>query len=265
VHPRAIVDSGAILEDDVEVGPNAVIEAGARVGAGTRVFANAVIARGATLGPRCEVHPGAVIGGSPQDRHWRGEESFVVCGADNIFREGVTINVATGAGARTVIGDRNFFMSCSHVAHNGTVGNDVVFANGAGIGGHALVEDRVFLSASAGVHQFCRVGTLAMMQGHSAVSQDVPPFMIVGGVIPFRVVGLNIVGLRRAGVSRESRLALKRAFQSLYRGRRPLAECLAELEAESAPEVARLLAFIRSSKRGIVRRSSGNVAEEAEA
>lgn len=263
IHPRAVVDPAAIIEDDVEIGPGAVIEAGARLGAGTRVFANAVVCRGAALGPRCDVHPGAVIGGPPQDRHWRGEPTLVVCGAENIFREGVTVNVATGAGAHTAIGDRNFFMACSHVAHNCTIGSDVVFANGAAVGGHVTVEDRAFLSANAVVHQFCRVGTLAMFQGNSAVSQDVPPYMMLGGVIPFRIVGLNVVGLRRAGVSREGRAALKRAFQALYRTRRPLAECLVELEADATPEVKRLVEFIRASKRGIVRRSS-RAEEEAE-
>lgn len=254
IHPRAIVDPSAIVEDDVEIGPGAVIDAGVRIGAGSRILANATLLRGTTLGPRCTVFPGAVIGGPPQDRNWKGEPTRVECGADNIFREAVTINTATGEGGVTRIGDRCFFMACSHAGHNCTVGNDVVLVNGAVLGGHVTVEDRAFLGGNAMVHQFARVGTLAMLGGGSAVAKDVPPYMTCVGIRPWFIVGPNTIGLRRAGISPEARCAIRRAFHTLYRSDAPWVERVAALADDPTPEVQRILSFIRGSKRGVTAR-----------
>lgn len=254
IHPSAIVDPEAALDDDVEIGPHALVEGAVRLGAGTRVRANAVVMAGTTLGPRCDVFPGAVVGAPSQGRHAKGEAGLLICGAENVFRESVTIN-AGSPGSVTRIGERNLFMACSHVGHDCTIGNDVTIANGALVAGHVVIEDKAILAGNSGVQQFCRVGTLAMVGGNSAIPKDLPPFLIAVGHHPTFVLGPNVVGLRRAGIPPERRLAVKRAFKILYLGRMPLAEALAILEKESAPEVKRIVEFVKTSKRGIFRRA----------
>lgn len=253
VHASAAVDAGASLGDDVEVGPYAVVEAGASIGAHTRILAHAVVRSGSVLGERCEVHPGAVIGGEPQDRHFAGESSRVVIGDDTIIREAATVNRGTGEGTETRVGDRCMLMACSHVAHNCTVGNDVVLVNSALLAGHVEVHNGAFLSGNTSVHQFCRIGRLAMLGGHSSISLDLPPFMTATGMRGNEVSGLNAVGLRRAGVEPAARAALKEAFRLLYRSNDPLEEVLAALERSGCPEVLELVAFCRTSKRGVIR------------
>jgi UDP-N-acetylglucosamine acyltransferase len=264
VHPRAIVDPKAVLHDDVEIGPNAVIEAGVEVGAGTRIIANAYVYGGTKIGARNEIHPGAVLGGSPQDKRYKGEASFLRIGDDNQIRECVTISRATGEGNTTVIGNRNMLLNYAHVGHNAEIADDCIIEGAVMVAGHVKIADRVLLAGLAGVHQFCRIGRLAMIGFAGGISQDLPPFMTAVGSRPFYVMGPNIVGLRRAGVAAPARAAIKRAYKLLCRTGLPLGEVLADLEKDPTPEVQEIVAFVRASKRGVVRRG-GRAARGGEA
>src|SRR5207253_2368741 len=198
----------------------------------------------------------AVIGGEPQDVKFKNETSRLIIGDDNLIREFVTIHRASGEGEATRVGSRNFLMIGVHVAHNCTVSDDNIFANGAALAGHITVEDHVFLSNNVGAHQFVRLGRYAMVGGKSKIVQDVLPFLITDGN-PARVRGLNALGLRRAGFSGESRRALKNAYQVLFRSRMPLAEALLELEQIKDDDVSHLVSFIRGWQRGFTRASRG--------
>ena len=234
IHPTAIV------EDDVEIGPDCDIGA------------YAVIKRFTRLGARNRVFEHAVLGGEPQDVKFQGEESLLEIGNDNIIREFCTFHRANGAGESTRIGSRNFFMVGVHVAHNCVIGDDNIFANEVALAGHITIEDHVFLSNGVGAHQFVRMGRHAMIGGKSKIVQDVLPFFITDGN-PSRLRGVNSVGLRRGGFSEEERRALKEAYKLLFRSTMPIQDALRELEQVDDENVAHLVKFIRSSKRGFIR------------
>lgn len=234
------IHSTAIIEDNVEIGPDC------------EVGAYAVIKRFTRLGARNRVYEHAVVGGEPQDVKFKGEQSFLEIGDDNIIREFCTLHRASGEGETTRIGSRNFFMVGVHVAHNCVVGSDNIFANEVALAGHITIEDRVFLSNGVGAHQFVRMGRYAMVGGKSKIVQDVLPFFITDGNPP-RVRGLNTVGLTRAGFSEEKRRVLKNAYRALFKATAPLAEVLEELDQVEDENVAHLVAFIRGSKRGFIR------------
>jgi UDP-N-acetylglucosamine acyltransferase len=208
-----------------------------------------------TMGARNEVHTSAVLGGWPQDRKYKGDFSETIIGDGNIFREGVTIHRGTGVNTRTVIGHRNFFMVNSHVGHNSVVGNDVTLVNGAVMAGHTSIGDRAILGASCAVHQFCRVGRLAMISSQSAMNVDFPPFFLT--MTTNVVHQLNAVGLRRSGLSRETINALRKMFQIAFRDQRhrPMVAALKDLPAEilAVPEVREVLEFCQTAKRGVAR------------
>lgn len=255
IHPRAEVHPEARLAEDVVVGPGAVIEPEVEVGPGCHIMANAVVLRGTRLGANCRVFPTAVLGGPPQDAKYAGEPSTVEIGEGSVIREGATVHRATGEGQRTVLGPGCVLMAQAHVGHNSTVGARVVLANGALVAGHVEIGEGAFLSGNACVHQYCRIGRLAMMGGNSAISLDLPPFLLATSTRGNAVGGLNTVGLRRAGVSSQARQALKEAFRLLYRQRdRTIPEVLDELAASSCAEVRELAAFCRASRRGVIRR-----------
>jgi UDP-N-acetylglucosamine acyltransferase len=257
--------------EGVEVHPTAVIDPSARIGRGTRVGPHAVIGEGVVLGEDCEVgpgvhmvkwveagarnrfHSGAVIGDAPQDLRHDGSASSVRIGDGNIFREHVTVHRGARAGGVTVLGDGNFLMAGSHVAHDCVLGSHAILANGALLAGHVQVGDRAFISGNCLVHQFCRVGRLALMQGGSAISKDLPPFCIARG--DNGVCGLNVVGMRRAGIEPATRLVLRKAYLLLFRSGLGLAEAADTLASGFADEPAVLewVAFIRSGKRGLCR------------
>jgi UDP-N-acetylglucosamine acyltransferase len=252
IHPTAVVSPRAELAPDVRVGPYAVIEDEVVIKGGCEIGAHAVVKRFTTLGERNRVYEHATLGGEPQDVKFRGEPTRLVIGDDNLIREYVTVHRASGEGEATVLGSRNFLMVGVHVAHNCLVGDDNIFANGAAIAGHVAVEDHVFLASNVGAHQFVRFGRYAMVGGKSKIVQDVLPFFTTDGN-PARVRGLNTVGLRRAGFAPETRLALKRAYQMLFRSRLPLASVLEELEGADDEHVRHLADFIRGSRRGFSR------------
>lgn len=251
VHPTAIVDGDCELGEGVEVGPFCVIEGGVSLGDDSIVESHAVLKRGTHLGVNCRVCPQVVLGHLPQDGKFRGEESFLIIGDNNTFREGVTVHRATGEGQRTVVGDDNMFMAYSHIAHNCQIGSGLMVANYVGISGHVVIEDRVVIGGMAGFHQFVRVGKLAMIGGYSKISQDVPPFMLAEGR-PAKVAGLNVVGLRRAGVDRDTRNDLRRAIHLLCRSGLNTSQAIERIEAElrMTPEMRYLLDFIKAIPEG---------------
>ncbi len=255
VHPTAIVHPKATLAAGVTVGPYAVIEERVTVGARTAIGAHCVLEGRTAIGADCEIFTGAVIGSIPQDLKYRGEQSELVIGDRNKIREYVTINSGTtGGGGKTVIGSDCLLMAYAHVAHDCRIGSHVILANSAALAGHILVEDRAVIGGLVGIHQFVRVGTLAIIGGCSRVSQDIPPFSTCVGY-PAAVIGLNTEGLRRAGVSQDVRRRLHHAFRVLFNSKLSMSHALKELEAgeDSCPELAHLVAFIRESKRGVTR------------
>ena len=254
IHPSAVVEPGAKLDPDVEIGPLAVVYAGARLGAGTRVGSQCTIYGEVSLGENNVVHPGAVLGGPPQSVGFDIRlPSRVEIGAWNVFREGVTVHRSEREDGVTRIGNHGFFMANSHIAHDCVVGDHVIMANNSKLAGHAEIGERVFMSADTMVHQFTRVGRLAFMQGKAGITLDLPPFTIAAG--SNRIAGVHAVGLRRAGVSESSRKALQRVYRALFLSGRQLARVLEELGDDlHDPYVAELVGFIRSSRRGVLRR-----------
>jgi UDP-N-acetylglucosamine acyltransferase len=250
IHPTAIVDPRAEIDSSAEVGPFAVIEGRARVGARTRIHAHAVITGGAEIGADNRVHAGAVLGDVPQDVAFTGAESFLRIGDGNVFRENSTIHRGTKPESETRIGDRNYFMQNSHVAHNCRIGDDAIVAGGAMLSGYVELGDRGFVSGNCVVHQFVRIGRLALLRGLSRTSRDVPPFCIMDGTHTVRA--LNLVGLRRAGISAPAIRAIRDAFKILFLRPRNLTRALAELErGPLSAEVVELVEFIRTSRRGV--------------
>jgi len=252
VHPTAIVSANATLAANIRVGPYVVIEDDVEIGPDCEIAAHAVIKRFTRLGARNRVFEHAVIGGEPQDVKFRRETSYLEIGDDNLIREYCTFHRANGEGETTRIGSRNFFMVGVHVAHNCEIGDDNIFANEVALAGHIRVEDHVFLSNNVGAHQFVRMGRYAMIGGKSKIVQDVLPFFITDGN-PSRLRGVNSVGLRRGGFSEEERRALKEAYKLLFRSTMPIQDALRELEQVDDENVAHLVGFIRSSKRGFIR------------
>jgi UDP-N-acetylglucosamine acyltransferase len=243
------VIGAATLAPDVRVGPYAVIEDGVALGPGCEVRAHAVVKRFTTLGAGNVVHEGAVLGGEPQDVSFEGGPSALKIGDRNRIREGVTIHRGSRPGAATVVGSDCFLMAYAHVAHDCRLADGVILANNVAMAGHVEVGERAFLSGGVVVHQFCRVGRLAMVGGNAKVVQDCLPFVITDGV-PARARGLNVVGLRRAGIGAPEVRALKEAFRLLVRAGLPLAEALDRLARLQEPLVDELGAFVRTSRRG---------------
>ena len=247
-----MVDPRAEIHAEAELGPYAVIDGPVKIGAGTRLMPHAVVLGWTEIGEGNRIHSGSVLGDAPQDVSYRGARSYLRIGDRNVFREGVQVHRGTTEDSATVIGNDNFLMANSHVAHNCRLGDRIILTNNAVLGGYVDVGDRAVLSASCAVHQFVRVGRLAIMRGMSATSRDVPPFAIIDWQHTVR--GLNVVGLRRAGFDEPRVRFLKNAFQILFRKRRNLTAALKDLErtvGQASEDVAELLEFIRSSERGV--------------
>ncbi len=260
VHPTAVVSPRAHLAAGVVVGPFAVVEEDVSIGEGSEIRAHAVLKRFTTLGAGNRVHEGAVIGGEPQDLSFRGFESRVVIGDRNTIREGVTVHRSAKPGGETVVGSDCFLMAYVHVAHDNRLGDHAILANNVMLAGHVEIGERAFLGGGAGVHQFCRVGRLAMVGGNAKVVQDCLPFVVTDGH-PARARGLNVVGLRRAGVSADGRRALGEAYRLLVRSGLPLAEALERMAALGDPLVGEMAAFARGSKRGFAHGRAGGPTE----
>jgi UDP-N-acetylglucosamine acyltransferase len=234
--------------------PTAVVEDGAVIGEGTVIGPHVTIFRHVTLGPNCRVHAGAIIGDVPQDLAFRDVESFVRIGANCIIREHATIHRGTKAGTSTIVGDDCYLMTNSHLAHNVQLGSRVIIASGALLAGYVEVGDLAFISGSALIHQFVRIGRLAMLSGLSGIGKDVPPFCTTHGIAVNRIAGLNVVGLRRAGMPPAQRAEVKRAFRLLYRSGLNVTQALEAIRGEfRAGPALEMCEFIAASARGICR------------
>jgi len=254
VHETAIVHPGAVIGSGSVIGPHAVIGQGVRLGERCRVGASAVLDGDTEIGDDCQFFPFTSVGLIPQDLKFRGEQTRLVIGHRNVFREGVTVHRGTrGGGGLTLIGDDNVFMAYAHVAHDCIIGNRNIFGNGATLGGHVVVEDEAAVSAYSGVHQFCRVGRQAFVGGYSVITKDAVPYgKTVGNRA--RIYGLNTIGLVRRHCSQETIAKLKKAYRYLLQSKLNTTHALLRIESDpelKCPEVDYLLAFIRTSKRGV--------------
>jgi UDP-N-acetylglucosamine acyltransferase len=252
IHPQAIVSPQAKLGRDVVVGPFSIIESDVELGDGCELAAGVVIKDGTKLGSGNRILEGSVIGGLAQHTRIPERIGRIVIGDNNTIREHCTIHRALHEGASTIVGNNNLLMVCAHIAHDCHVGNNVIFANNTLLAGHVSVEDRAFLSGAVGVHQFCRVGRLAMIGGHARVVQDVPPYVMVDGISGC-IVGLNLVGLRRNGFVAEEIADLKAAYRLIYRSGLPWHEILNQLQLDfSHGPAAEFHTFLSQGKRGFV-------------
>ncbi len=256
IHPTAIVAPEADLADDVLIKAFSVIGPNVSLGSGSVVGPHAIIDGWTKIGARNQIHPFVSIGLPPQDLSYRGEETQVIIGDDNVFREGVTVHRGTQRGKKvTTIGNQNYFMAYAHVAHDCVVGSHVIMANAATLGGHVHIDDHANVGGLTGVHQFVRIGAYAFVGGASGVRMDLPPYTLAAGN-PARLYGPNVVGLRRAGVPRESIQALKKSYYILFRSSLTIKDAIAKVREVVEPvlEVSRLLRFMEEhSKRGVTR------------
>ena len=252
IHPTAIIHPKAKLDSTVRVGPYAVIDEGVVLGAQCVVGPHVYLTGLATIGAHNTFHAGCVVGDAPQDLKYKNEPTRLRIGDHNVFRESVTIHRSTKTDAETVVGSHNYFMATAHVGHNSHLGDHVIIANGTSLGGHVVVQDRAFISGNCLVHQFTRVGTLALMQGGSAISKDLAPFTIARG--DNEICGLNVIGLRRAGFTAEQRLELKQVYRILFRSGKNLSVAVKEAQKTFTGKAAKaLLDFVAESKRGVCR------------
>jgi UDP-N-acetylglucosamine acyltransferase len=252
IHPSAIIGKAVQMGANNVIGPNVIIEDGVKLGNDNTLLAGVYLCTGTTIGNGNKIHMNAVIGHAPQDTAFKNESTFTQIGNENTIREFVTIHRGTKAGSATVIGNSNYLMAYCHVAHNCEIGNHVIMVNNASLTGYITVEDRAFLSGMTGFHQFTRIGKLAMVSALSACNKDVPPYMIAGGR-PGIVLGINVVGLRRAGMSPAVRDEIKTAYKLLYRSGMNVSQAVEEIKKTlHSEEIKHLVKFIEGSKRGII-------------
>jgi len=250
VSPNALLAPGVVVGAYAVIGPNVTVGSGCVIGPFTRVEGPT------TIGERNQFYGHASIGGPPQDLKYKGEHTELAIGNDNVFREFVTINRGTtGGGGKTTIGNENFFMAYSHVAHDCHVGSYTIFANNATLAGHVEIADYATIGAFSAVHQFCRVGEHAFVGGGSMITQDVMPYAKTVASRDNRSYGINTIGLERKGFSKETVEALQRAYKILIRSKLRAEDALQKIEEElgNFPEARYLVEFVRASKRGIIR------------
>jgi len=267
VHPTAVVHPGARLDAGVWIGPFCVVGGEVSVGRNTRLESHVSLLGITDIGADCRFAPFVSVGTDPQDIGFKDDPTRVKIGDGNVFKEFVTVNRATvKGGGLTLVGDRNFLMAYTHIAHDNQVGSDVIFTNAATLAGHVEVGDFALLGAFTGVHQFCRIGRFAFTGGFTVITQDVPPFLKVAGMRPPRIFGLNAIGLRRRGFARERIDALRRMIRILYFSDLNTTQAVSRIEAEfpAGPDRDELLGFVRTSKRGILKKTAGSWDESSE-
>ncbi len=249
IHPTAVVEPGAKLASDVEVGPFSYIEDGVVIGKGCVLDSHVTIKKGTTIGERCVFGQGSIIGGDPQDRKWEGEETFLEIGNDNTFREYTTVHRSNSAGKATRVGNDCYLMAYVHLGHDVQLHNDITIANSCGLSGHVTVEDHVMIGGFCGIHQYVRIGTCAMVGGFSKIVKDIPPYMLVMGDT---VRDINAVGLRRRGILRENRSALHKACKLLFKSKIGMSSAIeiVHREVPITEEVQYLLNFVERIKYG---------------
>ncbi len=248
------ISKKAKITKDCYISPNAIIGDNVSIGAGTKIGAFCVIEGNTVIGENCEIFTGAVIGSRPQDLKYKGENNFLEIGDNNIIREYCTFNPGTGEGGKTIVGSGNLFMAYSHVAHDCRVGNNCVIANNGTLAGHVTIEDKVVIGGLVAIHQFVKVGALSIIGGCSKVIKDIPPYSTCDGH-PARVFGLNLVGLKRNNIAKESIQQLNHAFKILFNSGFSIKHALEKLKEEKnlQAESSYLINFVESSQRGISR------------
>lgn len=254
IHETAIIHPTARIGHDVVIGPYCVIGEDVTIGDGCKLASHVVIEGPTTIGRNCTFSSGARIGVEPQDFKHNGERTTLVIGDNNVFREFVTVSRGTVAGhGETRIGDNNMVMSYGHIAHDCRVGSHTIITGGAALAGHCTLEDYAIVGGMAGVHQFVKIGRMAMIGGMAKVTKDVPPYMLVDGN-PARVIGVNIVGMRRNGTLPEVRDAVRRAYKILYESGLNLSQAIGRIEQElsGSEEIDHLVQFLKTSARGII-------------
>ncbi|MBK1723350.1 acyl-ACP--UDP-N-acetylglucosamine O-acyltransferase [Thiocystis violacea] len=253
IHPTAIIEDGSSVHASVSVGPYSIVESGAEIGEGCRIDSCVRIYGNTRMGAHNRVCHGATLGSEPQDLSFTPEKAKpLVIGDHNHFKEGVNISCGVKSEEGTRIGSHNYWMAFSHAGHDCIVGDHNIFANTATLAGHVEVAHHCFLSGQVAVHQFCRIGAYAMVAGVTGVPQDVPPFALVDGHRA-RLLGLNVVGLRRNGFSQEQRSRIKGVYRLLFKSGLPLKQAVSAAERDyPGPETEEILAFVRTSQRGIV-------------
>ncbi len=253
IHPSAIIDPTAEIAEGVDIGPFCIVHGNVKIGRGSKLHSSVVIGQWTEIGEKNEIFPGAVIGVAPQDLRYSGERAYTRVGHRNVIREYVTVHRASDAEGTTSIGDDNLIMAYTHVAHNCILGNQIIIANSCGLAGHVEIEDMAVLGGMCGLHQFTRVGKLAMLGGMAQIRQDVPPFSMVDGQ-PARIFGMNIRGMQRRGINKDSRQALKGCYRLILQSGLNLTQALASIRAsiDQTDEVRHLIRFLESpSKMGV--------------
>lgn len=253
IHPSAIIDPAAEIAEGVDIGPFCIIHGNVKIGRGTKLHSSVVVGQWTEIGEKNEIYPGAVIGVAPQDLRYSGERAYTKVGHRNVIREYVTVHRASDAEGITSIGDDNLIMAYTHVAHNCILGNQIIIANSCGLAGHVEIEDMAVLGGMCGLHQFTRVGKLAMLGGMAQIRQDVPPFSMVDGQ-PARIFGMNIRGMQRRGINKDSRQALKGCYRLILQSGLNLTQALNSIRAsvDQTDEVRHLIKFLESpSKMGV--------------
>ncbi|MFZ5925588.1 MAG: acyl-ACP--UDP-N-acetylglucosamine O-acyltransferase [Bacillota bacterium] len=254
IHDTAIIHPGARIGQDVTIGPYCIIGEDVVIGDGCKLASHVVIDGPTIIGKNCTFSSGARIGVEPQDYKFNGEKTTLVIGDNNVFREYTTVSRGTVTGhGETRIGDNNMVMSYGHIAHDCRIGNHTVITGGGALAGHCTLEDYAIIGGMAGVHQFVKIGKMAMIGAMAKVTKDVPPYMLVDGN-PARVIGVNIVGMRRNGVPLEVRDAVRRAYKILYESGLNLTQAIGKIETElsGSGEIEGLLQFLKASCRGVI-------------
>jgi UDP-N-acetylglucosamine acyltransferase len=255
IHPTAIISSKAQIAANVTIGPYAIIGENVTIDEGTSIGPHAIIEGWTTIGKRNQIAAGAVIGNYPQDLKFDGEQSFVEIGDDNIIREYATINRGTkGGGLYTRIGNHNLLMTSSHIAHDAQVGNHNVIGHSTLIGGHAIIESYTTIGVMVGIHQFVKVGNVAMIGSHSRIIKDIAPYALVQGT-PVKLYGLNLEKLKRLNYTFEQKKVLKKAYQIIFKSALTIKQAVEKIEESLPPtkEIQNLLQFIQNSSRGLYR------------
>ena len=264
IHPSASIGQDVQMGEGNVIGPGCVLEDGVALGSNNKLWMNVYLGPGTTLGDANNIHMGAVIGHAPQDLAFKGGPTYTTIGSRNTIREYVTIHRGTKDNTTTAIGDDNFLMANAHVAHNCRIGHHVIMVNLASLTGYCVIEDGAFISGMVGLHQFTRVGRLSMISALSAVNKDIPPYMLCGGR-PGVIQGLNVVGMRRAGIGADAREDIKRAYKLLYRSGLNVPHALEAIGQQcQSDEVKHLVEFVRGSERGICAGITGEEGEEGD-
>ncbi len=256
IHSTAVVSPEAELAEDVKIDAFSIVGPGVTIGSGTVVGPHAIVEGWTTVGEQNHIFPFATLGYPPQDLSYRGEETQLVIGNNNIIREYVTINRGTQRGGGTTrIGNNNLLMAYAHIAHDCAIGNHVILANAVTLGGHVRIDDYAILGGLVAIHQFIRIGTFAFIGGKSGLRMDMPPYMLAFGA-PGKLYGPNLVGLRRHGVPRNTIQALKHSYRIMFRSGLTIVEAIERVrqEVECVPEVENLIQFMLGrSRRGVTR------------